>query len=195
MRRVLLVGVKFLAEPIAGMAARQGQVSLQEAADLDQLPAAEPDVIIVPQDVLGDEPDAVRRLLRRWPRLAATLIVLELPWTMRVLERPTRATSRWRRRPLGELDRELASRLVELEQLRDLGYYDLVEADGREFHVQTEVFRAGSGDLVVRTTVLDGGTVSLSKSEPYPLEACVDVAHGRALVERQHRGVVAQLAA
>ncbi len=75
------------------------------------------------------------------------------------------------------------------EAIRGIGFYDSVQREGRSLHVQTEVI--GRREAVVRSTVLEGGTVHYAERKPYPVEI-VDVEQARKHVEEQHKRVVAR---
>jgi len=66
----------------------------------------------------------------------------------------------------------------ELQALRKIGFNDDVGLHGRTFHVQTEVTtRRG---VVAKTTVLEGGIVRLTSSNPCPPSATEAQAAARA---------------
>ena len=73
--------------------------------------------------------------------------------------------------------------------VRDLGFNDSVTVGERQLHVQTEVL--GRHEMVICTTVLEGGTVRVA--EKRVLGAETNAEEIRSVVERQHRRHVQQL--
>jgi hypothetical protein len=76
------------------------------------------------------------------------------------------------------------------DDIRKIGFNDHVQVDGRALHIQTEVLQRGG--YVMRTTVLEGGTVQFATSEPCPDEAR-DHERIRALVQSQHEAYVGKV--
>lgn len=76
------------------------------------------------------------------------------------------------------------------EDIRKIGFNDNVRVDGRAFHIQTEVLQRGG--YVMRTTVLEGGTVQFATSEPCPGNV-QDHERIRALVRLQHESYVGKV--
>ena len=74
--------------------------------------------------------------------------------------------------------------------IRRIGFNDNVKVDGRALHIQTEVLQRGG--YVMRTTVLEGGSVQFAASEPCP-EDIRDHERIRALVKLQHEAVVGKV--
>lgn len=71
-----------------------------------------------------------------------------------------------------------------------MGYNSDVQHGDRRFHVQTEV--VGRESINVRTTVLAGGVVLASESQPCPMDGG-DPAVARAFVEAVHREAVGRV--
>jgi hypothetical protein len=71
-----------------------------------------------------------------------------------------------------------------IEQAREIGFNNQVELNGRALHVQTEV--TGSEALVIRTLVMEAGTVRSSETQACPQDA-TDIEAVRLAVEAQHR--------
>ncbi len=95
-------------------------------------------------------------------------------------------------RALDERNREAseataAAKPVAAQAATDIGLYDCVEIEQRSYHVQTEVY--GSGELTIRTTVLESGRVHCAVREPYPGHL-TDPIGARAFVGAQHKHVL-----
>jgi hypothetical protein len=73
---------------------------------------------------------------------------------------------------------------------REIGFNDSVLVQGRSLHVQTEVL--GREQLVIRTTVLEGGVVRVAERQLCRADA-TGPEQLRALAEEQHRRNVLQL--
>lgn len=74
--------------------------------------------------------------------------------------------------------------------IRKIGFNDSIQVDGRALHIQTEVLQRGG--YVMRTTVLEGGTVQFATSEPCPPNL-QDEERIRALVQLQHESYVGKV--
>jgi hypothetical protein len=79
--------------------------------------------------------------------------------------------------------------MTHLADARNLGFNDSVAVGERHLHVQTEVL--GRRELVICTTVLEGGTVRVAEKQELDVETPAEEV--RAVVERQHRRHVQQL--
>jgi len=79
--------------------------------------------------------------------------------------------------------------MTHLMDPRELGFNDSVTVGERHLHVQTEVL--GRREMVICTTVLEGGTVRVA--EKRVLDAETTAEEIQAVVERQHRRHVQQL--
>ena len=74
--------------------------------------------------------------------------------------------------------------------VREIGFNQSVQVNGRELHVQTEVL--GRDQLIVRTTVNEGGVVRLAERVVYQGDpAGVDAI--RAVAEAQHARHIQEL--
>jgi hypothetical protein len=74
--------------------------------------------------------------------------------------------------------------------IRKIGFNDNLQVEGRALHIQTEVLQRGG--YVMRTTVLEGGTVRFATSEPCPHDL-QDQERIRALVKLQHESYVGKV--
>jgi hypothetical protein len=73
---------------------------------------------------------------------------------------------------------------------REIGFNESVTVQGRSLHVQTEVL--GREELIIRTTVLEGGVVRVTERQLCPVET-TRPEQLRVLAEEQHRRNVLQL--
>lgn len=86
-----------------------------------------------------------------------------------------------------------------LQALRDVGFYNLVERDGRSLHVQTEVLWRESRQesrresrresIKVKSTVIEGGKILRAVAQPLP-ESIDDAERGKAFIRAQHDAVL-----
>lgn len=75
-------------------------------------------------------------------------------------------------------------------EIRQVGFNESVNLQGRPFHVQTEVLVREQ--IMIRTTVLEAGAVMFAESHPCPNEA-LELDAFSALVEAQHKHYVQEL--
>jgi hypothetical protein len=74
-----------------------------------------------------------------------------------------------------------------LQDLKDVGFYNLVEREGRSLHVQTEVLWRES--IKVKSTVIEGGKILRAVAQPLP-ESIDNAERGRAFIRAQHDAVL-----
>jgi len=84
----------------------------------------------------------------------------------------------------------MSSHRPPLSELSKIGFNARVQADGRQYHVQTEVL--ARDEIAIRTTVLEAGTVRFAESRPAP-DGLDDISRFSAFVEDQHDHYVDQL--
>jgi hypothetical protein len=80
--------------------------------------------------------------------------------------------------------------MTTLAAARNLGFNDSVTVGERQLHVQTEVM--GRQEMVICTTVLEGGTVRVAEKQVIGAEV-TGAEELRVAVERQHRRHVEEL--
>lgn len=73
------------------------------------------------------------------------------------------------------------------DEIRRIGFNTEARVGERRLHVQTEVLRSG----MIRTTVLESGTVRMAESQPCPELSELDQV--RDAVESQHMRIVGQV--
>ena len=77
-----------------------------------------------------------------------------------------------------------------LDELREIGFNEDVTVSGRVLHVQTEVM--GRASPVIKTTVMEGGALRASETQPCP--DISNVGQVRELASAQHRECVERVA-
>lgn len=73
-----------------------------------------------------------------------------------------------------------------LNELREIGFNEEVKLGERVLHVQTEIM--GRASPVIKTTVMEGGALRASETNPCPEDKSVDEV--REIAWRQHRSCV-----
>jgi hypothetical protein len=140
------------------------------ASALEQIGEFSPHLVVASSSVQGGSPAGlVRAILDEAPGFRSPLIVVDLD-----SDSPGLAIHEWsveqggyeeRRAPLEQLGDEIEQLCVRdgvvcsrAADLKDIGYYDVIDRDGCSIHVQTEV--AAADEIRIRTIVFKNGLVA-----------------------------------